>query len=77
MKNLNDLYQTIGKNLKNLRKNTLGLSQEEFAEEINMSRSFISHVESPNVHVGISLDTLFYISKKYNIDIKYFFENNI
>ena len=38
-----------------------------------MSRSFISHLESPNVDKGISLDTLFFLAQKYNIDIRDFF----
>ena len=44
------------------------------ADDIDMSRSFISHIESPNVDKGISLDTLFYIAQKYNFDIRKFFD---
>lgn len=39
-----------------------------------MSRSFISHIESPNIDIGISLDTLFFLAQKYNFDIRNFFD---
>ena len=60
--------------MKYIRTNIIGKSQEKMAEEINMSRSFISQIESPNVDTGISLDTLFYIAQKYNFDIRTFFD---
>ena len=52
----------------------IGLTQEKLAEELNLSRSFISHIESQKVNKGVSLDTLFLISQKYNIDIRDFFQ---
>ena len=39
-----------------------------------MSRNFISHIESPNVDVGIWIDTLFFLEQKYNFDIRLFFD---
>lgn len=39
-----------------------------------MSRSFLSQLESPNVDVGVSLDTLFFLAQKYNFDIRKFFD---
>ena len=50
------------------------VSQEKMAEDTDMSRSFISHIESPNVDTGISLDTLFFLAQKYNFDIRKFFD---
>ena len=50
------------------------LSQEKLAEDIDMSRSFLSQLESPNVDVGVSLDTLFFIAQTYNFDIRKFFD---
>ena len=44
------------------------------AKDTDMSRSFISHIESPNVDTGISLDTLFFLAQKYNFDIRKFFD---
>ena len=69
-----EIYTLIGKNIKNIREHKLKLTQEQLAETLNMSRSFISHLESPNVNKGISIDTLFLISQKFNLDIRDFFE---
>ena len=44
------------------------------ADETDMSRGFISRIESPNIDAGISLDTLFYLAQKYNFDIRRFFD---
>lgn len=74
MKTANDLYDLIGKNMKNIRRDIIQKSQEKTAEDIGISRSFISHIESPNVDYGVSLDTLFIISQKYNFDIRKFFD---
>ena len=60
--------------MKSIRTNIVGKSQEKMAEDIDMSRSFISHLESPNVDKGISLDTLFFLAQKYNFDIRKFFD---
>ena len=74
MKNTYELFNLIGKNMKTIRNDIIGKSQEKMAEEIDMSRSFLSQIESPYVEVGISLDTLFYIAQKYNFDIRKFFD---
>jgi transcriptional regulator with XRE-family HTH domain len=74
LKNTYELFSLIGKNMKAIRKNIIGKSQEKMAEDIDMSRSFISHIESPNIDVGISLDTLFFLAQKYNFDIRDFFD---
>ena len=68
------LYNLIGKNFKNIRKEKIKLTQEQLAEALDLSRSFISHIESPNVDKGLSIDTLFLVSQKYNIDIREFFD---
>ena len=74
MKNTYELFNLIGKNMKTIRTEIIGKSQEKMAEEIDMSRSFLSQIESPNVEVGISLDTLFYSAQRYNFDIRKFFD---
>ena len=74
MKNTYELFALIGRNMKSIRTDIIGKSQEKLAEETDMSRSFISQVESPNVDVGISLDTLFLLAQKYNFDIRKFFD---
>ena len=73
MKNIYELYHLIGKNFKEIRNTKIKLTQEKLAEELNLSRSFISHIESPNVDKGLSIDTLFLIAQKYNLDIRDFF----
>lgn len=74
MKNSYELFALIGQNMKYIRKNVIGKSQEQMADDVDMSRSFLSQVESPNVDVGISLDTLFFLAQKYNFDIRKFFD---
>ena len=74
MKNTYELFALIGQNMKSIRTNIIGKSQEKMAEDTDMSRSFISHIESPNVDTGISLDTLFILAQKYNFDIRKFFD---
>lgn len=74
MKNTYELFALIGQNMKSIRTNIIGKSQEKMAEDTDMSRSFISHIENPNVDTGISLDTLFFLAQKYNFDIRKFFD---
>ena len=73
MRNIYDFYNLVGKNMKEIRCQR-NESQEKFAENIDMSRGFISQIESPGVKTGVSLDTLYMISQKYNIDIREFFK---
>ncbi len=74
MKNAYELFNLIGQNMKSIRKEIIGMSQEKLADDTDMSRSFFSHIESPNVDTGISLDTLFFLAQKYNFDIRRFFD---
>ncbi len=74
MKNSYELFALIGQNMKSIRKDIIGKSQEKMAEDVDMSRSFLSQIESPNVDVGVSLDTLFFLAQKYNFDIRRFFD---
>jgi len=73
MQEIYEFYNLIGENLKKIRTKN-GDSQEKISEKLNMSRGFISQIESQGVNCGVSLDTLFNISKLYNIDIREFFE---
>lgn len=72
MKNVNDLYNLIGKNIQQIRNEHFD-SQEKLAERIEISRGFLSHVESGVVDKGISIDTLFNIAQEYNVDIRILF----
>lgn len=64
------LRNQIGKKVKFLRQEA-GLSQEKFAEIVDMSREHISCIErGKNMP---TVETLYSISKHFNIDIKDFF----
>lgn len=64
------LKNDIGKKIRNLRLEN-NLSQEKFAEYVNMSREHISCIErGKNL---VSIETLYNISEYFNVDIKYFF----
>ena len=70
----NKFYRLIVDNIKKIRMDHND-SQEVLAEKIDMSRGFISQVESPGLTgIGVSLDTLFRICIVYNIDIRIFFD---
>lgn len=58
-----DKYRTLGLKIAYYRKKS-GYTQEQFAEAINKSWSFLSQVEANNGKVihGISLETLFDIA---------------
>lgn len=66
-------YKEIGLKIAYYRK-LKGLSQMEFAEMVDISRTHLSNIEAPNVPTSISLDLLFKISEVLDIDIKNFFE---
>ena len=59
MKNIenetNVVNNTLGQNIRNIRKN-LNLTQEEFAEKLNLNPQFVSQIETGKA--GISVDTL-------------------
>ena len=72
MQDIYDFYNLIGKNIKRIRREHHE-SQEVFAENLDMNRSFNSKIES-SVKTGISLNTLYAISQKYHIDIRDLFQ---
>lgn len=55
-----------------------GLTQEQFAELIGRSVSFVSQIEANNGAAvkGISLESLFLISEKLNVPIARLFERD-
>lgn len=59
-------YRRIGLKIAYYRK-LRGLTQEELAEQVNLTPAFIGHIEAPNVDKGISLDTLFSIAHALEI----------
>lgn len=62
-------YKKIGKNIAILRKKQ-HLSQEELANKVGISYSYITQIEAPNVVKKMSLEVLFDIAEALNVNIK-------
>ena len=62
-------YKIIGQNIAKYRKQK-GLSQEELANGVGISYSYIIQIEAPNVIKKMSLEVLFDIADYLEIDIK-------
>ena len=60
-------YRQIGLKIAYYRK-LRGLTQEELAEQIDLTPAYIGHLEAPNVAKALSLDTLFDIAVVLDID---------
>lgn len=71
-----DKYRALGLRIAMYRK-MRGYTQEQFAEKIGKSWSFISQIEANNGSKlkGVSLDTLFSISEALDIPVSKFFED--
>ena len=61
-----DLYKAIGKNIQCERRKQ-GLTQETFAELMNVSWSYVSKIESGILN--LSLGKIYDIAKYLNIDV--------
>ncbi|MBR4178480.1 MAG: helix-turn-helix transcriptional regulator [Bacilli bacterium] len=76
--NQNKLNALIGKNIKKYRLLTIingkCMTQEKLAEEINVSVSLISSLESSKTKKGISIPNLYKISIVLKTPINKFFE---
>lgn len=66
-----DVYKTIGKNIKKYR-NQLGLTQQQLADKLGMSLNFIVKIEVGYDHP--SLYALVDISNSLEVPLKNFFE---
>ena len=62
----NNRYKQLGLKIAYYRK-LKGYTQEEFAEKLNVSVSYIGQIEAPNIHKVISLKTLFKIADALEI----------
>lgn len=67
-------YRLLGLKIAYYRKKR-GYTQEQFAELIDKSWSFVSQIEANNGTKikGVSLDTLFTISEKLEVPVENFF----
>lgn len=50
-----------------------GLSQDELADKIGISKSYLSKIEAPNSTKAFSLDVLFAIADGLDVDVIKFF----
>ena len=74
--NYRERFRVLGLKIAYYRK-LRGLTQEQFAEAIGRSVSFVSQIEANNSDTvkGISLDTLFTISEKLDVPVARLFED--
>lgn len=83
MKNLsqNDINCIIGKNIKYFRQvynlKHKKMTQENLAELIDVSTALIGNLESEKISQGLSVYTLYKISKVLNVPIEKFFNESI
>ncbi|WP_432405569.1 helix-turn-helix domain-containing protein [Wukongibacter sp. M2B1] len=61
-----DKYIMLGKNIKKYRKK-LGLSQEDLADKMSISRSYLSKIEAPNYVKSFSIETLFLLAEALGV----------
>lgn len=61
-----ELYRRIGLKV-NYYRRLRGLTQEQLSEKISKDTSFLAGIEAPNVHRGLSLDTLFDIAAALDV----------
>ena len=73
--NYRERFRILGLKIAYYRK-LRGMTQEQFAEAIGRSVSFVSQIEANNSSVvkGISLETLFVVSDKLEIPLSKLFE---
>lgn len=64
----NERLRSIKLNISYYRKKS-GLTQEQLAEKVDISRTHLSNIEAQNMEIGISLELLFEIADALNIDI--------
>ena len=62
-----DRYIAIGLNIAYYRKRE-GLTQDQLAERADLSRTFLSTIEAPNLVTNLSLEMLFNIADALKID---------
>ncbi len=64
------IQNELGRRLKSLRLEK-SLTQEDVANEVNMSRDHLSNIE--NGKYPINIKTLYKLAEFYKVDMKYFF----
>lgn len=69
MDNYDRRYVEIGYNIQYFRKHK-GLTQEQLAEMLDISRQHLGAIEAPNIVRTISLDLLFRIADVLEVDVR-------
>lgn len=70
------LYRRIGLKV-NYYRRLRGLTQEQLSEIIGKDTTFLAGIEAPNVHRGLSLDTLFDIAAALDVaPYKFLFDDD-
>ncbi len=70
----NELKMIIGRNVRKYRKLDGRYTQKELANLIDVTTALLGALESPNICQGISIYTLYKISKVLDVSIDKFFE---
>lgn len=65
----NEKYKEIGIKIAKYR-NKKGMTQEQLANEIGISYSYITQIEAPRVCKKMSLEVLFDIAEVLGVDVK-------
>lgn len=66
------MKEKIGKHIKNLRMEKLGMTQEQFASVLGVDRTYLSRVESGKQN--LTIDTLSMICEKLDVSLVDFFK---
>jgi len=69
MDNYDKRYIEIGYNIQYFRKHK-GLTQEQLAEMVDISRQHLGAIEAPNIVRTVSLDLLFRIADTLEVDVR-------
>ena len=73
MSNHNEKYRQMGLNISHYRK-LKGLTQEDLAELVPLSRGYLSRIEAPNMVSSFSIATLFDIADALGVEPKVLLE---
>ncbi|MBR1598311.1 MAG: helix-turn-helix transcriptional regulator [Lachnospiraceae bacterium] len=68
-----DLFVDLGEHIAFYRKRA-NLTQQALADRVNITRAYLSRIETPNSSQSFSLELLFNISRELKVPLKYFFE---
>lgn len=69
-----DEYIKFGLKVQYYRK-LRGMTQEDFADKIGKSWSFVAKIESPTRVFGVSMETMFTIAQILNVPVSKLFED--